>query len=261
LAGLAVDEVVRIRERRSNAGRGAGWGATSGALVGGGLGLLSGLYLASINDSEASDAGPVVLGVVAGAAVGAGVFGVAGLGIGAMTTSWRDVWVAPGAGAGRAAGEESVPTRLNLAAGAGTIEIRDERFSGFAWRVGLSKPITPHLEMGPHFEFVHNDGSVVRDTPGGGTEYISTDNVFHASFGTRLYVATSGFGPYAALGAGWYFGNGGYLGGHVGGGLRYLNRSGTDLSLDARWHFNITEIDRGSSAGILTVTAGIAFDL
>jgi hypothetical protein len=260
--GLATNEVLRVRERRSNAGRGAGWGVTSGALIGGGLGLLSGLYVASINDRDDGDVAPVLVFTAGGAALGAGVFGLTGWGIGALSTSWRDVWVDDARWSGaREAGQESAPTRLNLAAGAGAIEIRDESFGGFAWRAGLSKPITPHLEMGPHFEFVHVDGAVVREVPGGGTETIATDNLFQASFGTRLYLKESGFGPYANLGAGWYFGNGGYLGGHVGGGLRTVNPAGTDFSLDARWHFNITEIDRGSDAGFLTVTAGIAFDL
>ena len=36
---LALIEITRVRERRSNTGRGAGWGAVSGAFIGGGFGL------------------------------------------------------------------------------------------------------------------------------------------------------------------------------------------------------------------------------
>jgi len=258
---LAVGEIVRIRERRSNAGRGAGWGGISGAMVGGGLGLLSGLYLASVNDPDAGDAGPVLLGTAAGAVAGAAVFGIIGWGIGSVSDSWRDLYGTEPAARGDRAGEGSSPTRLGLAAGTGAIEIRDERFAGFAWRAGLSKPISPHLEMGPHFEYVHLGGSVVRPGDGGTAAYVATDDLFHASLGVKVHARRSGFGPYAAVGAGWYWGNGGYLGGHAGGGLRYLNHGGTDVNLDARWHFNITEIDRGADAGFLTVTLGIAFDL
>lgn len=258
---LAVNEVIRIREKVSNAGRGAGWGAVSGSLIGGGLGFLSGLYLASINDSGEGDAGPVIGGTLVGAAMGAGTFALTGLGIGALTRSWRTVWGPDDLDRVDSAGHEKAPVRLDLDAGWGWQDVKGIDFDGFAWRLGLLKPISPHLEMGPHFGFVHTDGSVIEPLPGGGTQYTSNDNHFHASFGAELHLRDSGFGPYAALGTGWYWGNGSYLGGHVGGGLRHQNHHGTEFSLDIRWHFNITEIDKGAHAGFMTAMAGFSFDL
>jgi hypothetical protein len=237
---VAVDEIIRIRERRSNAGRGFGWGAVSGALVGGSLGFLSGLYLSSINSREESDTGPVIGGTVVGAAVGAGIFGLTGWGIGALSRSWRTLYGDESLGV---PGEDHAPTRLALDFGYGSLRRDQTTFDGFAARLGLDKPISKHMLMGPHFE------------------YVSSDDSFHASFGMKAYLRHNGFGPYAAGGFGWYWGNGGYLGGHLGGGVRYLNHRGTDFRLDGRYHFNVSDIDKGSDAGYWTVTAGFSFEL
>lgn len=254
---MAVDEIIRIRERRSNAGRGFGWGAVSGVLVGGSLGFLSGLYLSSINSSEESDTGPVIGGAVVGAAVGAGIFGLTGWGIGALTGSWRTIY---GPVDGDEKGDDHSPTRLALDLGYGSLKRKEVTFEGFAARLGLHKPISSRVQMGPHFEYVNLGGSTVSQG-NGYEEYVSSDDSFHASFGMKANLNRSGFGPYAAAGFGWYWGNGGYIGGHLGGGVRYLNRGGTDFSLDGRYHFNLTEIDKGSDAGYWTLTAGFSFEL
>lgn len=254
---LAVAEIVRLREKRSNAARGAGWGAVSGTLIGGSLGILSGLYLSSINDSEESDVGPVLGGAAIGAAMGAGVFGLTGWGIGALTGSWRTLY---GPEEQDIKGDDHAPTRLALDLGYGSLKRSETTFDGFTIRLGLNKPISSRIQMGPHLEYVNLGGTSV-NYGNGYEEYVSNDDSFHASFGMKANFKRTGFGPYAAAGFGWYWGNGGYLGGHLGGGLRYLNRGGTDFNLDGRYHFNVTEIDKGSDAGYWTLTAGFSFEL
>lgn len=254
-AVLPLDEIIRIRERRSNARRGAGWGAVSGSMVGGSLGFLSGLYLSSINDGRESDTGVVAGATAVGAVLGAGAFGLTGWGIGALTRSWRTIY---GPEIDGGAGGDRARTRVALDLGYGSLERHDATFDGVAVRAGLRKQLSDRFEMGPHFEYVKLGGSLVRFAYGT-AEYQDADDSFHASLGTRFHLVKEGLGPFVAAGSGWYWGNGGYLGGHVGGGLRYLNRSGTDFNLDGRYHFNLTDIDRGSDAGYWTLTAGIAF--
>jgi len=259
-ATLAVDEIVRVRERRSNAGRGAGWGAVSGALVGGGFGFLSGLYLASTNDSRSSDAAPVLFGTVIGAGLGAAALSVVGLGAGAMTSSWRTIYGVEYTDRESLAGDDRAPSRLDIAGGVGLLERQGVEFRGFAGRFGLLKQVSGHLEMGPHFEYVHLGGTETRHE-NGATISVTSDPSFHASLGFKLNARRSGFGPYATTGFGWYWGDGGYVGGHLGAGVRFMNRKGSEFNLDGRYHFNITDIDKGADRGFWTIGAGFAFDL
>jgi hypothetical protein len=205
---LALDEITRVRERRSNLGRGAGWGAVSGAVVGGSLGLLSGLYLASTNDTQDSDAGPVIGGTLVGAAMGAAAIGVVGLGVGAMTKSWRTIYGVEEPDREESAGDDRAPSRLDVGIGSGILERDDVEFQGFAGRLGLLKQVSAHMEMGPHFEYVHLGGTetVYQD---GGYYTVNSDPSFQASLGIKLNARRTGFAPPASGGFGWYWGDGG----------------------------------------------------
>lgn len=251
-------EIVKIRQRRSGAASGAGWGAVSGVVAGGALGALFGIVVASIDDDDG--AGPIVAfslgGVAAGALLGSGI----GAGIGAMTHGWRTVYPLDESDDFASVDEGSPRTRLCLEPGwnFGVSGVRDS--AGLGARLGVLRRLGGRLEMGPFIEY--HDISGVREVyPYYGGVYLDqTSRLLAVGIDVRANGTDTGWRPFGTGGTGWCVSNDLYLGGHLGGGIRWRGDSGHEFSLGARRYFSLTG-GQARIAQFWSVTAGIAVGL
>ncbi len=256
----AISGIVRVRQWRSNASTGASAGALSGGVIAGGLGLLTGAYLASINDSDASDTPAYVIGTALGAAAGMLAGGTIGLGIGALSSSWHHIWPSDYAIAKAETNPYSENTRVGLFAGAGTTLLTDYQVTRFVGRASVRKNVGGNLSLGPEISY-HSFGGNSISTTDGAEIYRHNDNLIKVAFVTNIAKRTPGLTPYATLGVGWFFTNDAYVGGHLGGGLRHQYSGGNDLEFDVRYHFSFSEVDPGEVNRFWTIGLGFGFGL
>lgn len=260
LTPYSLPAVVGVREWRSNGGRGAAWGATSGALVVGSFGLLMGSYLASTNSDYESDTGPVIGATLLGAGIGALGGSVLGLGVGSLSHSWREIWPSPAPVTEFNPTANSEATRLGLFAGSARPILDGYEVSRFAARVSLRKSLGRLVSLGPEISFHDFEGEAVTGTNGGSTRR-SKENLIKLGLALNLRSQRPGLSPYATTGIGWLLSNDSYLGGHLGGGLRWQFNRGNDFQLDVRYHFNITTVNPGEVDQFWTLGVGLGFDL
>ena len=257
-ASYALDEILRVRAWQANSARGAGWGATSGAVVVGGFGALVGMYASAIRGND--NAGPVVAFALIGAGVGAAGGGLVGGSVGLLISSWQQVW--PTGADLRLPG--SAPTsknaRLNLFAGSGSTTLPDYEVTRPVGRISLHKNLNPNASLGPAVGYHKFGGTEVTQLPGS-TETRSRDGILQVGMEFKIRADRTGFSPFATTGAGWYLGNGVFIGGHAGGGLRWAVSDFTDLEFDVRYHFSFTDTDEDDIDSFWTIGLNLGFGI
>ncbi len=266
MVGLFLLEILRVDEQRSGSGHGLTWGALSGAVLGGGLGCLSGLYLTGM-DGESNTTRDVIgvgVGTLGGMALGALALGTTGALLGSVAKAWYQVYPS----SAPAVKDDPTPvtpvnpvgTRCGLMIGHASVFADDYDSNS----LGSSAALTRRLgvfDLGPEIGFYELSGTKLEETALGGVSTLSRGNVLQFGFTGVWQRKSLGFAPYAALGTGFYIWSDAFLGGSVGGGLRWRSAGQHDIFLDGRYHFSILGNDDGSPEGFLTLGAGWAFGL
>jgi hypothetical protein len=260
VSSQALATIVAAREWRSNAGRGFGWGATSGAVIVGSFGLLMGAYLSSINDSDDSDLAPLCAMTFMGLGAGALAGGALGGGVGALSSSWVEFWPqVSGLPEGESA-RYAKATRLGLWAGAGRSLLDGYEVTRFAGQVSLGRSLGRSLSLGPELGYFHFNGTS-RLQSGNGTYVLGRDSILKIGLAANYRARRPGVGPFATAGIGWFISDDAYLGAHAGGGLRWQYGSGHDLEFDVHHHFSFTDVSPGQVSRFWTLGLGFGFDL
>ncbi len=236
----ALNEIILVRQWHTNASGGAGWGATTGAVILGGFGTLVGLYAASLDTGD-NDVGPVVGLTMVGAGMGALAGGLLGGGMGALISSWHEIWPEDIGPPLPEPPRRSRNTRLGLFAGLGNARTLELDYSRFTGRVTLHKALGKAASLGPEIAY-HDFGGPVITYQDNGSSVQQTAGIVAFSLGAMVRNRSLGLGPYLAMGTGWYLSDASFLGAHVGGGLRWQVRRSLDFSLDIRYHFSFTSV-------------------
>jgi hypothetical protein len=266
LSRYPLADILRVRQWHTNSSTGAGWGATSGAIVVGGFGVLVGLLVVSYDHQADSDEyiAPVLALTLVGAAAGAFTGGVLGAGVGALVSSWHQVWPALDSSPGVIAATEFPPysrnTRLNLFAGGGHTVVPSYDVTSFVGRVSVHKTLSEKVSLGPSLGY-HNFGGDETLYGNGYTEIRSRDDLLMMALTAKFRGDQSGIGPYGTVGTGWFIGDKAFIGGHLGGGLRWPVGGTTDLELDVRYHFNFTHVDPDQIDQFWTVGLNFGFGI
>lgn len=256
LLAVPVAEIVAVWQKRSGVREGLTWGAKSGAIVGGGLGMLVGAILSSLSDDD-SDAAPIMAASVLFAASGAAAGTLVGGAVGALTSDWFPLWP-PDEGVGPDGGPAGNATRARWCLEPGW-SFRSEAQtdgSGPSLRMAFLRRLGRWVELGPCVEYHDIEGELWRDSYYGGP-YLS-----HASkklgLGLDIHLDERGLGlrPLGSAGLGWFAGDDLYLGAHLGAGLRWRSARGTELSLTARRYLPLTGTET-DIARFWAVSAGV----
>lgn len=257
LPGVRLDDIVLLEQSRSGARAGAGWGAKSGALVVGGLGLLVGTAVSALSDGDGDATTILALGAI-GAAAGALAGGGIGAGVGALGHDWVAIWPPAAAGrlAGRGHGAADVDatsivsggtarrSRLALEGGWSFDDAAEHDGRGPGVRLGIVRRVGGHFEMGPFAEY-HDLRGLYRYTA---LEGLHPDAVEFLAARTRLFalgldVRTLGRGrgprPCGTTGLAWCLGDGLFVAAHAGAGVRWQCGDGHELTLLVRRHFGV----------------------
>jgi hypothetical protein len=259
---MNLEEIDRIRHRKSGAGKGWNTGFTTGAILGGSLFMLWGLAIDSI-DGDSSGVGPIVGITLAGTVVGGVGLGLVGSGIGALSTVWHTDYESPRALPPPPEHTESSETRINLGFGLATGWNYDNDYSttGFFGSAGLDKDLGPRFRFGPELAYYDLGGTTV-DHTFGYSYYRSVSPILNLGIAATWQAAGAGWSPLVILGTGYYIGGEGFLGASIGGGLRYRTSSGQDIRLEIRDHINIYDgEDNSQPDNFLTIGANFSFSL
>lgn len=267
LLAAPVTDIIRVQQRQSGLARGAGWGAKSGALVGGGLGVLLGVVVAAISedgDDDIGDVGVVAMASLMGAGTGA-LFGSGiGAGVGAMTHDWYTIWpLGDSQGGGHPDGTVA-RTRMCVEAGWSHDTDAIEDGSGPGGRLGILRRLGDRVEMGPFVEYHNIRGLVLNEYqyyyPY--DDYVpyptSTSSQLSLGLDVRVNSTTVGSRPFFDSGIGWCAAGDLFLGAHVGAGLRWRGDNHNEYSLALRRYFALTGTD-GERGRFWAVSAGITF--
>lgn len=249
-------DIVNVQQRQPGTRSGAGWGATSGVIAGGALGALFGIVVAALGDDDDSDAGPIVAFAIGGVAAGALLGGGIGAGIGAMTHGWATLYPLDSAES-----EDHEPrTRLCVEPG-GNFGVKNLQGSGgFSARLGILRRLGERVEMGPVAEYHDIRGITVIESYGGYTYMSETDRLLAVGLDVRVNDEAAGLRPFGSTGVGWCVSEDLYLGGHLGGGLRWRGDHGHEFSVGARRYFSLTGT-QARRAQFWAVTAGVTVGL
>ena len=258
---LPPEDVLRIRHRSSGAGRGFKTGFTTGAMLGGGLSLLWGIALDSI-DGEGGNIGAIAGFTMAGTLVGGLGVGIVGSGIGALSDVWTTDYEAP----------EALPlpheetldtTRMGLGFGVASADEKDVDYHKTALygNVRLQRPLGARFDFGPEIGYYDLDG-VIRRRETNYYSYTSVSSVLTLGLASLFQSRKAGWAPYLVLGTGYYIGGGEYLGISVGGGVRYRTAGRQDVKFEIRHHFNVYEGEHADHLDhFATFGANFSFDL
>lgn len=266
LRGVPLDEILRLEQSRSGVRAGAGWGARSGALVVGGLGLLVGTAVSALSEGD-SDVTTILAFGAMGAAAGALTGGGIGAGVGALGRDWVTIWPFETAGGlpphGAAAGGVARRTRFAMEGAWSFDDGAEQDGRGPGVRIGIVRRVGGRFEMGPFAEY-HDLRGLYRYT-GTGQFYPHTSDFLAARtrlFALGLDVRTQGRSQGARLfgttGLAWCLGDGLYIGAHAGAGLRWRGRGTHDLTLVVRRHFGVIGSEPRQSR-FWSIAAGVTF--
>lgn len=266
LRGVSLDDIVRVEQSRSGARAGAGWGAKSGALVVGGLGLLVGAAVSALSEGD-SDATPIVAFGAMGAAAGALAGGGIGAGVGALGRDWATLW--PPAEAGGEAppdgtgGDGGRRTRFRLEGAWSFDDGAEEDGHGPGARIGIVRRLSDALELGPFAEYHDLRGTYRYDShleayPPGDVFLASRNRLFALGLDVHAHRRGAGVGPFGSAGIGWCLGDDLYVGAHGGGGVRWRGRSGHVFSLVVRRYFEVTGT-QAREGRFWSLAAGVTF--
>ncbi len=264
LLGVALDDIARLEQSRSGVRAGAGWGARSGALVVGGLGLLVGAAVSALTEGD-SDVTPVVAFGAIGAAAGALAGGGIGAGIGALGRDWVTLWPFESAGESRPPeGGGGGRSRFVLEGAWSFDDGAEQDGRGPGVRAGVVRRVGGLFEMGPFAEY-HDLGGLYRYAPGGQYEYphagdflVERSRLFALGLDVRAQGRGAGLRPCGATGLAWCLGEGLYVGAHAGAGLRWRLAGGHDLTLFVRRHFGVIGSEPRESR-FWSIAAGVTF--
>lgn len=266
LRGVPLDDITRVEQSRSGARAGAGWGAKSGALVVGGLGLLVGVAVAAISDGD-SDVVPVLAFGAVGAGAGALAGGGLGAGIGALGRDWVTLWPLDAAGEAlpqdAAAGDATRRARL-VVEGAWSFDDGAELDGrGPGARLGIVRRIGDIFELGPFAEYhdlrgLYRYESIYDPYPPATGSLAARNRQFILGLDLRAHGRGEGVRPFGTAGIGWCLGGDFHVGAHGGGGLRWRGRSGHEVSLVVRRYFEVTGA-RPRQSRFWSVAAGVTF--
>jgi len=260
LRRVPLAEIVRVQQRHSAAAGGARWGTTSGVVVGGTLGLLFGVAIASINNDDDGPEGPIIGGALVGSVAGA-LFGrVIGAGIGLMTHDWYTIHPRSGERTTTPTAAEPSRTRLHLEPCFSFGRRGEIDGGGPGARIGVLRRIGSGIEMGPVIEYHLIGADVLRGTSFGTTYLTRSDPLLAVGLDLRLHGAGARLRPFGAAGVGWSISNDLFLGAHLGGGLRWRDAGGRDYSLGLRHHFELVG-GNADDARFWSLGAGISFGL
>lgn len=266
LRGVSLDDIVRVEQSRSGARAGAGWGAKSGALVVGGLGVLVGAAISALSESD-SDATPIVAFGAMGAAAGALAGGGIGAGVGALGRDWATLWpLAEADGAPPPDGTNGDGPRRTRFRLEGTWSFDDGAEAdghGPGARIGLVRRLSDSLELGPFAEYHDLRGTYWYDShiegyPPGGSFLASRHRLFALGLDVHAHRRGAGARPFGSAGIGWCLGDDLYVGAHGGGGVRWRGRSGHVFSLVVRRYFEVTGT-QPREGRFWSVAAGVTF--
>lgn len=266
LVPVFVADIMRLEQARSGARTGAGWGAKTGAIVVGGLGLLVGAAVAGLSESD-EDVGPIagfaIVGIGAGALVGGGI----GAGVGALGRSWITLWPQAEAGASEPGDLVGDGRRAHfLIEGGWSVDDRAEVDGrGPGVRLGLMRRLSGAFEMGPVAEFHDLEGRIrYDDYYGWYPEYpyepvlASRNRMFSLGLDVRANGQAGGVRVLGTTGLGWCLSDELYIGANAGIGLRRRAAGGQELSLVVRRHFEVTGIEPHNGR-FWSVAAGFTF--
>ena|GEM_PF-5379310 len=252
-------EIARIQQRRSGAARGGNWGLTAGGLAGGTLGVLLGLVVTGLNDSQDSDVQPVIAFGLVGGGIGAAVGGGIGAGIGALTYSWYTIHPESDSHAPEPQIEPSAPTNLDVQVGYAMGKSQGYQLSGLSLRSGLMRRIGAKATLGPAIGYHHLTGTRTFSTPDYQGSSTFGDPVVTVGLDLRIGAIGGGLRPYLDLGAGANIASDLYPGAHVGGGLLHAGAGRTAGYLGVTYHFNLHGEFDGGISDFWVIGAGLAF--
>ena len=258
--GIPLADVGVVRERQSNTGRGASIGAMSGGIALGAFGLLMGSYVATINGEDYSDVAPIVTLTAVGLAAGGLAGGLLGVGVGALTSSYRTIWPLALAEPLPPRDVYSEATRLGLFAGAARSMQSRYEVTRPAANIGLLKSLGENLGLGPEIGYCDFNGAVTTSDLNG-TATRGYDSILNLSVAADFHPARRALAPFASVGLGWYLTNDVYVGAHLGGGVRWTASRVTDLTLQMRYNFSLTPPNDGRIDRFWTMGLGFGFGL
>jgi hypothetical protein len=264
LLGVALDDIARIEQSRSGVRAGAGWGARSGALVVGGLGLLVGAAVSALTEGD-SDVTPVVAFGAIGAGVGALAGGGIGAGVGALGRHWVTIWPFEAAGESRPPGngDDGGRSRFALEGAWSFDDAAEQDGRGPGVRVGIVRRVGGLFELGPFAEYHDLDG--LYRYPGSGPYYpsqgeflVARSRRFALGLDLRAQGRAEGLRPCGTAGLAWFLGDGLYFGAHAGAGLRWRQTGGHEVTLFVRRYFSVVGSESRESR-FWSVAAGVTF--
>jgi len=256
LVAVPLDEIVAVWQQRSGLRSGLNWGAKSGAIVGGGLGLLIGAALTALADDD-SDAAPIMAASLVFAAAGAAGGTLVGGVVGALTSDWYVLWPPEGDVAPEGGVEgETARARWCLEPGWSFTPEAGVDGNGPSLRATILKRLGRRFELGPCLEVHDIEGGTWQDSYYGGPYLSHRSREFGLGVDVRLNERGAGLRPLGTVGLGWFVGNDLRLGAHLGAGVRWRGARGPELSLAARRFVPLTggEFDE---ARFWAVSAGI----
>lgn len=267
LVSVPVADIVRVEQSRSGARAGAGWGAKTGAIVVGGLGLLVGAAVAGLSEGD-DDAAPVlgfgIVGVGAGALVGGGI----GAGVGALGRDWVTLWPPDEAGEPSsgdvAGGQPARRARFALEAGWSVDDRAEVDGRGPGARIGLVRRLGGAIEMGPFAEFHDLHGATLYEYqydpayPPYDPLLVARNRMFSLGLDVRANGQARGVRFMGTAGIGWCLSDELYIGANAGLGLRRRGEGGHEVSLLVRRHFEVTGME-SRQGRFWSVAAGITF--
>ena len=255
---LPLPAIAAAWQQRPGTREGLRWGAKSGAIVMGGLGLLVGAVVVAFG-GEDSDLWPVALFGGVGALAGAGAGSIVGGVAGSLTLDWLPLWP-PGLDEGPAEGGDGrvQHTHWNLEPGWASHPEAETGGSGPGLRVAVLRRLGRGVELGPCLEYHDVGGTAWNEAYYGGAYLSATSSVLALGLDVHANDSAPGLRPLASAGLGWAIRDGVYLEAHLGAGLRWRNARGTEWSLIGR-RFLALSGDDPDFGRFWTLSAGVAF--
>jgi hypothetical protein len=255
----SLNRLLKVQRWRSDIGRSARNGAIGGALVLGGFGLMAGL---SLNDTYDEDSNGIAI-FVTGLGVGLGALSgaILGLGTGALSRSWHDLWPVATAPPRSHPDPYSQKSRLSLMAGVGHSWLENYKVNRFAGRIALLNKAGEVVRFGPELSFVDFGDTRSVDDGKGTLQTNKVQPLFRAAVSLEASQSGAGTLPFLNLGLGVTASNNLILSGHLGGGLRNRRPGGTEFDVDLRFHFNFTDVPSGEVDSFFTIGFGFGFGL
>ena len=254
---LPLPAIAAAWQQRPGTREGLRWGAKSGAIVMGGLGLLVGVAVAAFG-GEDSDLWPVALFGGVGALAGAGAGSIVGGVAGSLTVDWLPLWP-PGLEEGPAEDSDGrvQRTHWNVEPGWASHPEAATGGSGPGLRVAVLRRLGRGVELGPCLEYHDIGGTAWQDAYYGGAQLSGTSPVLALGLDIHANDSAPGLRPVASAGLGWAVRDGVYIEAHLGAGLRWRSARGTELSLVGRRFVALSGED-GELGRFWTASAGVA---